>query len=338
MTSHEEQVEADTTSQQLTTPTKGDENIVHNPPFFAKLNSVWHEVDQLRKDECQELVKVAILDTGIDLKHPDFEKPRAISFQQGKPISAAGEPNQKDRIKGCWDCMSGSSKAETMEDCDGHGTKVASIILRLAPGAELYIARISRGNDQRNLDEGGGQEAEQDIDAIIVPRMVVEAIDWAIDRGVDIINMSFGFPEVVTEIQDALKRAQGKGILIFAAAGNGGMYTMPHWPAGDSTIAIGINSCDVYGRKSTFTPWPIADNPNFMVIGEGIMAHWPTTRPYIGPNSIDGFGPVEGTSFATPVAVAMAAIILEFTRRGSAGVIVVVAKYRGTRNHGMGES
>jgi hypothetical protein len=138
----------------------------------------------------------------------------------------------------------------------------------------------------------------------------MQAIQWAIDKEVDIINLSFGFDDSDQTVHSALKKAQSKRILIFAAMANGGVHEKAAWPA-KSDLAIGIHSCvDLGARSSTFTPKPVTSPPNynFMVIGERIPAFG-----LIAESRGDCY--VEGTSFATPVAVAMAALILAFANQ-----------------------
>lgn len=126
---------------------------------------------------------------------------------------------------------------------------------------------------------------------------------------VNIINMSFGFDESDPELDEALRLAQSKDILIFAAMANEGIYKAAAWPARDSDNTIGIHSCAEMGKTSSpFTPKPSHERLDFMVLGENIFAHWLTGKG-------GGFRPVEGTSFATPVAVSMAALILAFTNQ-----------------------
>jgi subtilisin family serine protease len=109
-----------------------------------------------------KIVRVAILDTGIDLAHADFQRPRAISFKEGQPVSATGEAPQWDRIKGtvnyCW--VDGTVDDRNIQDLSGHGTQVAGIILRLAPKAKLYIARICEGD----TNSGVAEEDKQVVD------------------------------------------------------------------------------------------------------------------------------------------------------------------------------
>jgi subtilisin family serine protease len=126
----------------------------------------------------------------------------------------------------------------------------------------------------------------------------------------DIINLSFGFDNTNNEVDVALQSAKKNNILVFAAMSNEGIYRKPAWPARAARDAIGIHSCTHDGKTSSgFTPMPIGDgNKDFMVVGENIPAHWLTAKG-------GGFRIVEGTSFATPVAVAMAALIVAFVNQ-----------------------
>jgi hypothetical protein len=138
---------------------------------------------------------------------------------------------------------------------------------------------------------------------------MLQAIYWAIEQEVNIINMSFGFDNDDLKVDEALGLARSKKILIFAAMANEGIYKKAAWPARVSDDAIGIHSCVDMGKiSSSFTPMLVERDSNFMVVGEGIIAHWPNAKG-------GGFHPVEGTSFATPVAVSMAALILAFANQ-----------------------
>lgn len=69
-------------------------------------------------------VRIAVLDTGLDRSHTDFEA-------------------QEERIKGTKSFISDCGKTDDVFDCCGHGTHVAGLLLDFAPDAELYIAKIS---------------------------------------------------------------------------------------------------------------------------------------------------------------------------------------------------
>jgi hypothetical protein len=119
--------------------------------------------------------------------------------------------------------------------------------------------------------------------------------------------MSFGFNRPPLAVKRALERTKGK-ILVFAAMSNDGNNnpTGAAWPARDLDYAIGIHSCKEGGRKtSDFTPPPVPATHNLMVVGEGIITHWPEAKG-------GGFRLDDGTSFSTPAAAAMAALVLAF--------------------------
>lgn len=92
-------------------------------------------------------MKIAILDTGIDLDHDEWKLPRIIGFKNGEAIRETQELPQKKRIIGWKNFAEGSETDIT--DTDGHGTMIAGIILRLAPQAQIYVARVCEGNRNR---------------------------------------------------------------------------------------------------------------------------------------------------------------------------------------------
>ena len=89
-------------------------------------------VAQGRKPQ-QRRVKIAILDTGVDLGHPFFQ-------------NATGEHQQyspsKDRLRECRSFVHGEAGY-----CDraGHGTQCTALLMDLAPNADIYVGRISAG-------------------------------------------------------------------------------------------------------------------------------------------------------------------------------------------------
>ncbi len=132
-------------------------------------------------------VKVAVLDTGIDLDHPDLKVAGNVSFVDGT-------------VNG--------------DDDNGHGTSVAGIIAALdngtgvvgvAPEVALYSVKV--------MDRNG--------DALM--RWVLSGIQWATENGMQVINLSFGSPMNMPDtIITALNNAYRAGIVIVAGAGNGG--------------------------------------------------------------------------------------------------------------------
>jgi subtilisin family serine protease len=84
-------------------------------------------------------VKIAILDTGIDLDHPDFNK--RAKRRSKVAAEQLPEKTQKERIMGCKNFTDGPE--DDVTDDVGHGTHIAGLIMAIAPRAELYIAKVS---------------------------------------------------------------------------------------------------------------------------------------------------------------------------------------------------
>ncbi|KAK7704099.1 hypothetical protein SLS64_008657 [Diaporthe eres] len=271
---------------------------------YRLLLSVWDNFDF--KNKYDRPVKVAVLDTGLDVTHKNFENHR---FVGGKQVwSSEKQPSQYDRIKACEDFTSTGpiTEKDDMKDLDGHGTQVTELILRIAPRAELYIARICEGD----INRGTPTTSSPTGNPVTRPRpdIVAKAIDWAREQKVDIINMSFGFYESHRDVKAALNRAvRDSKILVFAAMSNDGNNSQhAAWPARDPNLAIGVHSCDKYGRKTSgFTPRYVHGSHNFMFVGEEVITQWPEAKG-------GGFRLDQGTSFAAPAVAAMAALILAF--------------------------
>lgn len=140
-------------------------------------------------------VKVAVVDTGIDLSHPD--------------LSA--------NIKGGYNAINSLKSAN---DDNGHGTHVAGIIAALdnavgvigvVPQADLYAVKVLSRT-------GSGYVSD-----------IIEGLDWAIANGMQVVNMSLGTSVDVQSFHDAIVRTYQAGVVLVAAAGNayGGAVTYP---------------------------------------------------------------------------------------------------------------
>lgn len=114
-----------------------------------------------------------------------------------------------------------------------------------------------------------------------------------------IISMAFGFGDRKLVINQAIEKASQAGKLMFAAASNGGQ-NKGHSYLGRDPNVICIHACDGSGNRWTSNPSPMDRANNFTTLGVAIESQWKGKTTYIS-----------GTSFATNVAVAIAADILE---------------------------
>ncbi len=231
---------------------------------FGMISSLNTIMDSGSQESTQEKIKVAIIDSGVNFS---------------SDIEVA---ERKDFI----DDRSEDDIYVLYEDFSGHGTSVAGVIAAKKndigitggnPNVELYSARV--------LDE---------VNEAPVAR-VVEAIDWAIEKDVNIINLSFVTATDSTELHEAVKRAAEAGILMVAAAGNEGWLGYP--AAYPEVMAVG--SVNNQGGVSDFTP--LQSGVEILAPGELIT-------------STDVFGTLSthsGTSFAAPHVTAVASRLWE---------------------------
>ncbi|KAL7951536.1 pfs domain-containing protein [Trichoderma barbatum] len=222
-------------------------------------------------------IKIAILDTGIDMLHPDID---------------ARVENIKDKYN--WLSKDGKTNVRMVTDRSGHGTFAASLILDYAQDAQLYVAKIA-DNEPSNA------------------RVIAKAINYAVSTWeVDIISMSFGFPtrdiDDYRELESALRNAHANRVLLFAAASNSGGKLGHAYPARDENV-IAIHATDTNGNRSGFNPTTRVHEINLATVGEDVESAWPVhlSDESMAPNFLKC---KSGTSFATPIAVGIAAFLL----------------------------
>ncbi|KAI0875182.1 pfs domain-containing protein [Hypoxylon argillaceum] len=228
---------------------------------------------------CSAPVKIAILDTGIDLTHPDVEA-------------------RIENIKARYNWLQAKFR-HAVHDRNGHGTFTAGLILDYAPDAELYIAKIADNKPSS-------------------PKTVAEAIDYAVNKWkVDVISMSFGFPtrdiEGYVDLERALANAYANKVLLFAAASNNGGQLGRSFPARDHTV-IAVHATDANGNRSPFSPTATDDDISIATIGEAVESAWPVHLCDEEAADSKCVQYKSGTSYATPIVAAIAAFLLLYAR------------------------
>lgn len=203
------------------------------------------------------LVKVAVLDTGIDMDLDNLE---------GRILTGG-----KNYV---------SSNPEALpEDDHGHGTMVSNIIADNTFGNVQLLPLKVMDKDGEGYDSH-----------------IVAAIAYAIEYGVDIVNMSIGGNGRKEIYQDLIDRAEQMGIAVIVAAGNERRNVSGCTPA-NVTSAITISSIDRDDRFSTFSNY--GTQIDFCAPGENLVVRGIGDRNY----------KVSGTSFAAPYATASFALV-----------------------------
>ncbi len=223
-------------------------------------------------------VTIAVIDTGIDTDHPEF---------QGI-ISEYSYNATEDKIVKDYVLESGEYDWSLIEDEQGHGTAVSGVIaapmnnggiVGIAPEAEIIAIKAE-------CDELGRFKRTSDL---------VFGLYYAIERDVDVVNMSFGTGENVFE--EATQLAYDSDIICVAAAGNDST-TMLTYPAANKNV-IGIGAL-------ASTGWELADYSNY---GENTNMVAPGTA-YTAKMG-GGYGNMTGTSFASPIVAGAVALYMQ---------------------------
>jgi len=205
--------------------------------------------------------EVAVIDTGIDASHPDLAG------------QVAGGVNILD-----------PKHPDAWTDDEGHGTHVSGTIAGsgrsgglagVAPRAKLYAVKVLDKDGNGNYDD------------------VIAGIEWAMNHGIKIANMSLGADEGSEPLHRAVQAALAKGMTIIAAAGNsGGTVGFPG--AYPETIAVGASdSSDHAANFSSHGP-----EVDFIAPGVDILS----------AKMGGGYVSLSGTSMASPHIAGLAAL------------------------------
>ena len=226
-------------------------------------------------------INVSVLDTGIYAAHPDI----------------AGRI-----IKG-YDFVNNDNDPA---DDAGHGTHVAGTVggngaggttTGVAPNVSLLIAKV--------CGSGGW----------CLNSAIVNAIQWSVGNGADIISISLGDTARSTAIGSAINNAVSTGVVVIAAAGNDGSGAETiNYPGGEkNVIAVGaVDGSDVIAYFSSRGPitvdGEVLTKPDVSAPGVNINSLSYTSSGYSGYTW-------SGTSMATPHVSGAAALLLQAARR-----------------------
>ncbi|ANY65471.1 hypothetical protein BBD42_02570 [Paenibacillus sp. BIHB 4019] len=223
-------------------------------------------------------VVVAVVDTGIDATHPDLQG-RLLPGVNMADARADGTSYESD-----W----GS------KDDQGHGTAVASVI------ASVYNNTIGIAGAVGPLNVSVLPVKVMNNKGWGTTLNVAKGITYAADQGVDIINLSLG-GEYSKAIVDAVSYAQSKNVLVVAAAGNEGTNVNSTYPAAAPGV-LAVGSIGKTKLRSSFSNY--GSSLAVVAPGEDILV-----AALSGQGNVDDrYSSVNGTSFSSPYAAAVAAI------------------------------
>ncbi|MAF76518.1 MAG: hypothetical protein CME60_00025 [Halobacteriovoraceae bacterium] len=246
-------------------------------------------------DEDREVV-VAVLDTGLDIHHPDLKGRIFVD----KKLCPTEEDLDTKPCSGI-NILKGSAN---LTDDDGHGTHVAGIIA--ANTNSLGIAGVT--NPQVKILPV--KVLNEEINHFVYNRKLVtdwfaDGIAYSMARGADVINMSIGWPALIhtPKMKNVLKAAADKNIPIVVAAGNNNKE-IPTYPCTEENV-ICVGAYDNQGKISEFSNF--GGKVDISAPGESIVSLYPMDSAESRVLRIKGYEVKNGTSQAAPFVAAIAA-------------------------------
>jgi thermitase len=214
---------------------------------------------------------IAVVDTGVDLTHPDL----AGQF--------AGTGH---------DFANGDDEAT---DDHWHGTHVAGIAAAATDNA-IGIAGVAprcRILPVKVMDADGNGYYSWIIDGIV----------WAADHGADVINLSLGGDVDDPFLEDACAYAHDKGVVVVAAAGNDGLSGVLY-PAAYDDVVLAVAASDYNDAIAEFSN----SGPQVDVAAPGVWILGPAPEWYVGEGFVPYLF-ASGTSAAAPHVAGLAALL-----------------------------
>jgi serine protease len=265
--------------------------------FPAKADADVDGVEAMARETGAGVV-VAVVDTGMQLDHPDLPP---LWRNAGEVCGNGADDDHNGYVDDCagWDFVHDDNTVHDAADSNDHATHIAGTIAAvpdndrgvagLAPGVTIMPVKVSANGSMLASD-------------------IALGIRYAADNGARVINASFGTSpglaprSAVQVVEDAIAYARGKGVLVAAAAGNDGANTdaAPVWPANlplDNIVSVGASTADE--KRAGFSNYG-SESVDLFAPGHYIVSTMPGS----------GYGAMQGTSMATPHVAAAAAALL----------------------------
>jgi len=226
-------------------------------------------------------IRIMVFETGIQQDHPDINQVAGRDFTTGATngILGGGPTNQ----------------------CDNHGTSVAGCItgiinnsigtVGVAPDCKVISAKVGTSITPCN----GSWQGQTS--------WTVNAINWGIANGVRVTNNSNDYGTASTAMTNAYIAARNAGVVNFASSGNSGNTNIGFPARSTGVIAVGASSRN--GQKASFSSY--GSKLAFVAAGQSIYT---TDRTGTNGYGAGDYTTIDGTSFSSPYAAGVAALIL----------------------------
>jgi minor extracellular serine protease Vpr len=240
-------------------------------PYIGVPGDVWEDLGFTGAG-----VKIAVIDTGIDYTHANFGGPGTVAAfeladENDTALGDAGDAGifgegGSSKVAGGWD-FAGDDYDATGDDgdpvpspdadpldCNGHGSHVAGSAAGYGVRSDgtTYTGPYDSTTPSNDFNIGPGVAPEAELYALRVfgclgsTDVTVEAIDWAVDNEMDVINMSLGssFGRRDDPSAVASTNAAASGVIVVTSSGNSGPSQYITGSPGTGTGAIATAAVD----------------------------------------------------------------------------------------------
>ncbi|WP_165250731.1 S8 family peptidase [Paludisphaera soli] len=237
---------------------------------------------------------VAVLDSGVDLKNPEFKGRLWVN-----PAAS-----RRGRAAHGWNFVANTSD---VQDDYGHGTHVAGVIGASANDGQgiVGVDRAARLMILKVLDARGGG----------TPEAAAAALVFAADNGARVVNASWATDVYSQALYDAVAYADARGVVIVTAAGNEAADTdaRPVYPAAfDLPNVLVVTAIDASGNLADFANYG-ARTVDVAAPGVGIYSTYSSRSRY---------ATLSGTSMAVPFVTGVVSLVAGLHPDWSASRIV----------------
>jgi hypothetical protein len=284
-------------------------------PLYAKQSSYLSAVNapaawDIEKGKAD--VIVAVVDTGVDIRHPDLQA--NIWVNPGEIANNGADDDANgcvDDLNGCAFVSDSSPGCENVtngfvRDDIGHGTFVAGVIAAAANGNGMVgVARGVRVMPVKVLDCYGVG------DSVATARGVL----YAARNGARVINMSLGGLQDAEVLREAVGQAtRDYGALVVAAAGNDGTLGVAFPARLPEALAVGAAAQGNPDKRAPFSSF--GPEVDVVAIGEDVVGTIPESRCFLFLPCLSStpFATGSGTSFSAPQVSGLAALMLSMKR------------------------
>jgi subtilisin family serine protease len=239
-------------------------------------------------------VTVAVIDTGVDPTNTVLQNVLVSGYDFTRNANGGSEKSDISTSPDLSQPQSAQVNQRTVAVLDqrtvavldsskysafGHGTMTAGIVHLVAPQAKIMPLKSFKA-------DGTGYNSD-----------ILRAIYYAVKNGAKVLNMSFDYPTYSPELANAIKYANGKGVISVASAGNDGQKVSVYPGALPSVIDVASTSnSDIQSVFTNYGAPPVW----IAAPGEGVMTTYPWGTYAAG----------WGTSFSAPFASGTAALML----------------------------